>query len=479
MAKTNTLAAASFLLVFSRAWTQLANLVLLLAAARVLSPAEFGAFSLVSITVLILVQTADSGWYEYLSKVPTDEELPPEVLTCAVASGVMGVAISCVIAWLIFVLSGSYTYSYLMLALSALPLIISIVSVQNGVHTQRGHIIKIPLSVIPAEAIGLAISIYGLSVGWGVFALAAHKLITAIISLLIVALWNGWFVPLSWRLARLKEVILFWWHLFLIRVSGFFQNFGGDYLIGALIDLAGVGIYRAANRLAGAVGEMINEPARMIAWSILPKKNGEEESSSGKNLDLLIVGVMAVALPAFIGLVALNNELIALLLGPGWQAAAPVLTFLSFERMLNVLIPLFTPVMSIERAESRLPRMMFFLTVLTLTFMAAIGWMGVVHAAGARLFASLAIIPLSITVFAKYGNMNLKPVSVDIFKLTIAGAIMWIVVEVLKSQEVMMQLPLIASVAISVLIGAVVYTLSVLVLRPSPVSAYFKKRRTA
>ena len=72
------------LLSISRALAQVANLALLLYAARVLTVAEFGAFSLVAITILILHQTAETGWYELACK-HTDP--PEELFWCSVIVG--------------------------------------------------------------------------------------------------------------------------------------------------------------------------------------------------------------------------------------------------------------------------------------------------------------------------------------------------------------------------------------------------------
>lgn len=462
---------SSLLLVISRAGAQATNLVLLLVAARILTPAEFGAFSLVSVTIIALVQIADVGWYEYAAKTTDNTELPPELFWCTSLSGVSISLLSALLAVILYFVSGSATYSLLMLIMSVLPMMQAQVALQNGVHTRRNDIIKLPLSVIPAELLGVTIGIYALLNGYHVFSLAMHKIVTVATTLLILLAWGGWFGRLSFKLKAARDIVLFWWQLVLTRVTSYFQNFGSEYLIGALLGLTEVGIFRAAQRFSGALSEIISEPSRFMAWAILPKANeqsNEDSDAFPRSIASVLSMILLFAIPAFIGLAMTSHLAVALLLGEGWEATALVLSFLCFARIISVLIPISTVVMTIDGAEDRLPRLMMILTIISMGALAAIGWIGVEWAAISQLVASLIMVPILIRVNKEHGGLDHKLLYADLLKLSIAAVAM--VGSILLSLHLATALTLmpIAEVLIVVGVAALTYSIMILLLRPTP-----------
>ena len=76
------------------AWTvgerviaQISQLVIFITAARILSPAEFGVFSLVSACAILLLRTSEAGWAPYIMSWQGDDTVPRQVLMIAILSG--------------------------------------------------------------------------------------------------------------------------------------------------------------------------------------------------------------------------------------------------------------------------------------------------------------------------------------------------------------------------------------------------------
>ncbi len=473
---------ASVLLTLSRAWSQVVNLILLLVAARVLTPAELGAFGLVSITVLIMHQAAETGWYEYAANRPASENLAPELFWCAVGAGLTAMIVAAGAAGGVYVIFGSETYAIVMLVLCVMPFLGAFTSVQIGVHTRRGDVVKIPLTAIPAETAGLAIGAWALLNDYGVLALAFHKVTTMGLIAIGVSAWSGWFAPLAFQASRGWTILRFSARLLMSRTAGFVQHFGADYLVGALLGLTEVGLFRAGGRIAGSLAEMVAEPSRLIAWTILPRN--AIETPFGRRapdaLSDLIVTILVIAMPAFVGLALIAEDAVLLLLGPGWSDAALVLVFLALAKSLFVFISLVQPVMVIAGEERLLPRLTMANAAITLTSLLVLGWQGVYWAAASQLVAALLIAPILVYVFRRFGGLDLRRTAIGVLKVALAVGLMAVAILVFR-ESVFSQGPGVASdgaqtplwlrLPSSILVGASVYLIALAVLRPRPVAA--------
>ncbi|MDE3122050.1 MAG: hypothetical protein KGK00_09765 [Paracoccaceae bacterium] len=67
---------------------QVSQLVLFVAAARILSPADFGVFALVSSAAILLMRSAEVGWAPYIMSWEGDDTVPRQVVMVALISGV-------------------------------------------------------------------------------------------------------------------------------------------------------------------------------------------------------------------------------------------------------------------------------------------------------------------------------------------------------------------------------------------------------
>ncbi|MEM6415048.1 MAG: oligosaccharide flippase family protein [Pseudomonadota bacterium] len=468
-AKTAGIFRESFLLTASRIWAQVANLILLLAAVRLLSPAAFGGFSLVSITILIMHQAAETGWYEFAAKSEAAENPPAELFWCGAGAGLLAMTLVLIGAAILSVFTGFNEYVIVMGMLSIIPLFGALTAVQIGRHTQRGQTIKIPLTSIPSETIGLLVGIWGLHYGLGVIALGLHKLATMLTIVISTTLWGGWLPALKFRTEQVREILNYAWRLLLARLSGFLQHYGADYLVGALLGLTEVGLFRAGGRLAGSVSEMLSEPLRMMSWSILPpahKKVGREGLTSVL-ADTLAIALM-VAMPAFVGLAILSGPLVALLFGEEWQASRSVLILLSLSKVGLIFIPVLTPVLSMKGAEELLPRVMFGIAIVALVSLAAIGWKSVNAAAFSQLLASLIIASALWFPFSKFGGLRPRDIVYDFLKITVAVAIMAVIAILVRDFILSGAWPQWLSVAVTPPVAAIVYVVLLIILRPRP-----------
>ncbi|WP_281413025.1 oligosaccharide flippase family protein [Rhizobium sp. BK377] len=362
----------------ARLVSQFCGIGTLLVAARVLSPAEVGIFAMVSSTVLLQSKIAEAGWSEYLIAAPHDRELPGTVLYCALASGLaftilglIGLAVSLV--WL--TPAGSIFFTLLLLMATIVPG--TFIICQSGVLVRDRRLRELAFYQAASEFSGLLVTTGGLLLGWGIIALAAGRCCVVLVALVMSMGFARWLPRFEFKLATAREALAYSSRLLASRLMQFAQSYGAEFLIVFFIGATEVGLYRMASRIVGAVTELISEPVRMLAWSYFSRQQGEAGGGAeglARLAGLIMAATAFAALPVFMGLAVISEQLVSVLLGAQWLAAAPVLILLAAARGIAVVQMLNEPVLSITGRVALLPRLNMLFTATSLACLAIAGW---------------------------------------------------------------------------------------------------------
>jgi O-antigen/teichoic acid export membrane protein len=364
----------------ARLVSQFCGIGTLLVAARVLSPVEVGIFAMVSSIVLLQSKIAEAGWSEYLIAAPHDRELPGTVLYCALVSGLaftvlglLGLAVSLV--WL--APTGSIFLTLLLLMATIVPG--TFIICQSGVLVRGRRLRELACYQSTSEFSGLVVTAGGLLLGWGIVALAAGRCCVVLVALLMSTSFARWLPRFEFKLATAREALAYSTRLLASRLMQFAQSYGAEFLIVFFIGAAEVGVYRMASRIVGAVTELVSEPVRMLAWSYFSRQQGEAGGGVeglSRLTGLIMAATAFAALPVFMGLAVISEQLISTLLGAQWLAAAPVLILLAAARGIAVIQMLNEPVLSIIGRVALLPRLNMLFTATSLACLAVAGWIG-------------------------------------------------------------------------------------------------------
>jgi O-antigen/teichoic acid export membrane protein len=332
-------------LALARIAAQAMQFGLFLFAARVLSTADFGVFSLAYTVIVGLTVLAEAGWREWVLCAGN----PRQIDEAGGAALVTGALI--VLAGLALLALGQrlgITPPLLMVAGLLLPWIVArpLVCVQMGVLTRAGRLHHIAVVQWLCEMAGLVTGIALLHHGAGIAALAWAKL-----ALLAVELGGytlgvrrlGIAVP---GMAAWREMTRFSLQITAARVLTYLQGNLTTLVIGAAFSPALVGIYRAAMRLGGTAQEVIREPARMVGWSWLRAALDQDLASRAVVVDhrhgratipprLFAAAHQFLDLAVTIGAALLlvlaleSSAVVRLLLGGKWMGAAGLVMLLS------------------------------------------------------------------------------------------------------------------------------------------------------
>ncbi len=332
-------------LALARIAAQAMQFALFLYAARVLSTADFGVFSLAYAVIVGLTVLAEAGWREWVLCAVTPRQID-EAGGAALVTGALIVIVG--LGLLALGARLAISPALIMVAALLLPWIVArpLVSVQMGVLTRTGRLTHIAVVQWLCEVAGLATGIALLHQGAGLAALAWAKLALLGVELAGYTLGVRRLGLAQPKRAALREMVRFSLHITAARVLTYLQGNLTTLVIGAAFSPALVGLYRAAMRLGGTAQEVIREPARMVGWSWLRTALDQDRAAWARAPDphrphnampprLAAAAHQFLDLAVTVGaalLVVLALEsagIVRLLLGGKWTGAAGLVTLLS------------------------------------------------------------------------------------------------------------------------------------------------------
>ncbi|MHC1550433.1 oligosaccharide flippase family protein [Phyllobacterium sp. K27] len=408
-----------FMAVASRICAQLAQVVVFVLAARTLSAAEFGIYTLILAIAILLTRIAEAGSREFIMSCREDISLFNQIATMALASGATAMAIG-------FGVSGAMDQFFEMRLAAEILAIFSVwvifatfSAVYAGLLVRQSRSETHSILVMIGEGIGLVVTLAGLLAGWGIFALAVGKLSMQITYLCCAMILTKW-IPrprLHWSIV--KELAAFSRYILATRMVAYFHTYAVTFVIGIFFGTASVGYYRVAERLGSSFADMMDEPSRLIAWVSLRRTVRDDQNLSevkrsvGKEATLLLPFLLALAAPVFIGLALISEKLVVLLLGEQWHPAAPLTALLALMYMLYSPAVLTEPVLSLTGQVRRLPLISLCNVVVAVVFLLGAVPFGIVGVAIGQVMASMITICITVWLQSHYGGVNWKRVGTN------------------------------------------------------------------
>ncbi|MDO5642199.1 MAG: oligosaccharide flippase family protein [Paracoccus sp. (in: a-proteobacteria)] len=346
--------------VAERVISQISQFTIFLVAARLLGPAEFGVFALASACAILLLNVAEVAWVPFIMSREGDERLPLQVLLVAILNGIAFglIGASAALAGRFFGLSGDL--ALLMMLFSLWIALANATSAQKGVLIWMDRMKASALCEIAGELSGLAVALYALHRGHGIFALVYGRLVAQTVVLSLTFLATRRLPRFGLSRADARDLWRFSVQFFSSRIMVQARLQFVTLIIGMFLGPAAVGFYRAAERLVGALSELIVVPAQLLAWTLLRRARdfGDPEGREAriKRQTAQHIKLMtALGTPLFLWLMLLNTPLITGLLGPEWAPAAPLVAILGFARMVLIPSIITEPLLSIAGAIRYLP----------------------------------------------------------------------------------------------------------------------------
>jgi PST family polysaccharide transporter len=343
--------------------------------ARLLAPSDFGLVVMVTTFSLLLVNFGLNGI--------TEAVLQREDMSHALASNLFWITTGCgVILTLAFASTAPLLARFYddpriarVAAAIALTILLTSASVVHLALLKRAmQFAAVSINDIVARAVSVATSIVFAVMGWGYWALVAGVIALPLAT--CVGAWTlcRWLPGLPRRDTRTIPMIRFALHTYGRFTASYLTWNLDNFLVGWRFGAAPLGFYKKAYDLFILPVNQLSSPLTGVAVSTLSRLTGDVAQYRRYYLN-------AVTPLAFVGmgvgacLTLVGADVIALLLGPGWEESGRIFTF--FGPGIGIMLVYYTNGwihLSIGRADRGFRWGLVEVAVTALAFMIALPW---------------------------------------------------------------------------------------------------------
>lgn len=346
----------------------LASLGVFLYLARVLSPADFGAMGVAAAIVDLLTVFGRFGQVEALLQKGADDQAARSTsFWLLVAIGLGNLLIIAALAKPLALMTSTTLVAPVMLLLAAVPLIQNLGQVNEAMLRYDMRYRGIAVRNVTATIAGAVVAALLAMKGYGVFALAAQKLVFTIAYTFTVLVARPWLPSRSFLVDEARRLLGTGLD---VTISNTLQMANGrivDLCIGFFLGVVALGQTRVAWRLYDFSLQLVIAPLSSVSYSLFARVRDQRDAMRNAYLQYAEV-ICLVAAPIFIGVSLLSSDAIVLLAGPKWEASASVLAFLNMSIIASCLSLIFSPVMVAERRTNIIRRQAMLQTATNLIF---------------------------------------------------------------------------------------------------------------
>ncbi len=305
-------------------------------ATRALSIADFGAYALGSLFLVLARQLFYVGPYEYLLKARPEDDLKDvclaaNMMQAAVLAMVLG-AIWLASPWLF----ASAEVGMILALLLPTVFLAALTAWYEAVLLRAVRVRRYYAITLVGDTVGAAVAVALLVRGVGVVSLVAQAYARQLVMLAmflaatrqrpsVAARWASIRELLRWSLARHAAVLL-----------NFTTAYGADLVLGVSLSPAATGLYRAANRIVSALTDLFAQPLQKIAQTNL-SASYVRRRAIGTSWLTMLSGVGAIAWAGLLTLAVLASDLVPLALGEKWAPAVPIVVVFCLVKAFSLL----------------------------------------------------------------------------------------------------------------------------------------------
>jgi O-antigen/teichoic acid export membrane protein len=307
--------------------------------ARILTPEDFGIVGIGMIFVALFTSIQDFGVMQAIIR--RDSRLEESI---SVGFGLRWI-IATILAVIVIVFSKFIADFYgnpaitLVLIVMTLNLFIQPIAFSSLVLlTKRLNFSLIAIASIVQHIVLAIVSITLALLGFSYWSMVIGTLSGSASYVLVLRYYeNAFFRPkMDIRLA--KELMGFGIHLLVVGLMAFVIFNIDQLVIGKILGVVSLGIYYIAIKFGRALGEQISGTVNMVLFPTMVRfKDSIEQLKTAYMQSLRMIATMAV--PLCLGISALSPVLVSVILGDGWQDAEAPIAILSFQGLLQALIP--------------------------------------------------------------------------------------------------------------------------------------------
>ncbi len=298
--------------------------------ARLLTPDDYGEIALVHVFVVVANVFVVNGLGTALIQKKNADEI--DYSSVFHINLLFSLVIYLILYWSSPYIANFYKIKHLSLVLRVLGLRIplaAIKSIQNAILSRHLQFKKMFLTTSIGIIVSAGVGIYMAYMGYGVWALVVQILVNAIIGTIVQGIVIRWFPRLVISWIRLKALIEYGWKILassLIK-TGYDQL--SSLLIGKLYSAESLAFYSKGKKYPGLVVTNIDTSISSVLFPIISKNQDNPETVKRMLRKSISVSSFIIT-PILLGLAAVGDQLIALILTEKWLPSVPFLRLCCF-----------------------------------------------------------------------------------------------------------------------------------------------------
>jgi O-antigen/teichoic acid export membrane protein len=244
-------------------------------------------------------------------------------------------------------------------------------------------------AVLAASVAGIAFAV----AGFGAWSLVLQLLVADGVSSLLVWRFSTWRPRFTYSRSSLSHLVSFGGKTMGSRIFGWMNLNFDNLLVGRYLGSHALGIYAVAYNVMFAPVTRISAPIQQVLFPAFARLQNEPDRlrSAWLRGNRLVV---AVTVPAFLGMAIVAPDFVPVVLGDRWHRVVPVLQFLSLAGAVLSFQQLnWSVLQATNRAGTLLHLMIFSSAVTVVAFVAGLHW-GIVGVAALYFVARVIVLPV-------------------------------------------------------------------------------------
>ncbi len=382
---------------FLRASTRLIAFVRLAVLARILSPAQFGAFGVATLVLSFLEVITETGINVFL--IQNKEKSNDYISSAWIVSIVRGSLIALLLVLFAPLISSFFnspeSYNILLL-IAPVPFIRgfinpSIINIQKNIEFHKEFYLRSILLLVDASVAIIAAFVTKSAVSMA-YGLIVSAVIEVVLSFILFKPWP----KLTFEKDKMLHIFSRGWSVTLTGIFLYLSENLDNITVGRILGVGSLGIYQNAYKISTLTISEIAEVVNKVTFPVYSKFSDDKQRLSNAFKKVISSSsLVAIALGIFIFIFA--DLIVRIILGPDWASAVPIVKILSVYGVLRTIFGNVPPLLLSLGKQKYVAGIVFVrLFVLAIVIVPLVSRFGMEGAAYAMVISVFAEIPLMI-----------------------------------------------------------------------------------
>src|SRR5690625_4578897 len=324
--------------------------IIMLILARILLPEHFGLLGMVMIFVALSQTLVDSGFSQALIREKVVNRI--DYSTTFIFNMIFSIVVFLLIYFSAPFVSQFYSEPQLIPILRVIGLSVFFQAISIVPRTMLTRKVdfksQTKVSVVASMSSGI-IAILMAFLGFGVWSLVFRIVIQQAVQSLMLVFINRWRPTLEFSISSFKKFFGFGWKLLVSSLFDTIYTILYYVIIGKMYSKRDLGYYTNARQVSDALNKGITSSIQRVTYPVLSSiKSEDDKLKYGFKKAIRLTAY--VFFPIMIGIAAISEELIPLLMGPQWE---PAILYFQLLCIGAILLPMHSINLNVLKVKGR------------------------------------------------------------------------------------------------------------------------------